>query len=157
MAFTTTASGLQYEDTVVGGGVEAMSRVPMGSDGGAWPVDPSSAFATYFVPQGVSADMIASKWGFSRADVDAYSVESHKRAAQSWAEGRFKKSVVPVKNQLGLIQPGQHGLEHLGVAADAPLGVGQWRGKCGQPGEAVLVLDMLPEESAVALAQRQPL
>lgn len=86
----------------VGGGIEAMSRVPMGSDGGAWPVDPTSAFKTYFVPQGVSADMIASKWGFSRADVDAYSVESHKRAAQSWDEGRFSKSVVPVKDQLGL-------------------------------------------------------
>ena len=86
----------------VGGGIEAMSRVPMGSDGGAWPVDPTSAFKTYFVPQGVSADMIASKWGFSRADVDAYSVESHKRAAQSWAEGRFSKSIVPVKDQLGL-------------------------------------------------------
>ena len=86
----------------VGGGVEVMSRVPMGSDGGAWPVDPMAAFPTYFVPQGVSADMIASKWGFSRDDVDAYSVESHKRAAASWADGRFKKSVVPVKDQLGL-------------------------------------------------------
>ena len=89
-------------DMAVGGGIEAMSRVPMGSDGGAWPVDPTSAFKTYFVPQGVSADMIASKWGFSRADVDAYSVESHKRAARSWAEGRFKGSVIPVKDQLGL-------------------------------------------------------
>ncbi|HWE47890.1 MAG TPA: acetyl-CoA C-acetyltransferase [Caulobacteraceae bacterium] len=86
----------------IGGGVEVMSRVPMGSDGGAWPTDPSSAFPTYFVPQGVSADMIASKWGFSRDDVDAYSVESHKRATQSWADGRFKKSVVPVKDQVGL-------------------------------------------------------
>lgn len=88
----------------VGGGVEAMSRVPMGSDGGAWPVDPSSAFPTYFVPQGVSADMIASKYGFSRDDVDAYSMESHKRAAAAWADGRFSKSVVPVRNQLGLVQ-----------------------------------------------------
>ena len=70
-------------DFAVGGGIEAMSRVPMGSDGGAWPVDPTSAFNTYFVPQGVSADMIASKYGFSRDDVDAYSVESHKRAARS--------------------------------------------------------------------------
>jgi acetyl-CoA C-acetyltransferase len=88
----------------VGGGIEAMSRVPMGSDGGAWPVDPSSAFPTYFVPQGVSADMIASKYGFSRDDVDAYSMESHKRAAAAWADGRFSKSVIPVKNQLGLVQ-----------------------------------------------------
>src|SRR5690606_31995555 len=86
----------------VGGGVEAMSRVPMGSDGGAWPTDPSSAFPTYFVPQGVSADMIATKYGFSRDDVDAYSVESHKRAARSWTERRFDKSVIAVKNQLGM-------------------------------------------------------
>ena len=91
-------------DFAVGGGIEAMSRVPMGSDGGAWPIDPTSAFPTYFVPQGVSADMIASKYGFSRDDVDAYSVESHKRAAKSWAEGRFAKSVIPVKDQLGLVR-----------------------------------------------------
>ena len=91
-------------DFAVGGGIEAMSRVPMGSDGGAWPVDPTSAFPTYFVPQGVSADMIATKYGFSRDDVDAYSMESHKRAAAAWADGRFSKSVIPVKNQLGLVQ-----------------------------------------------------
>jgi len=91
-------------DMAVGGGVEAMSRVPMGSDGGAWPTDPSAAFPTYFVPQGVSADMIATKYGFSRDDVDAYSVESHRRAAQSWAERRFDRSVIAVKNQLGLTQ-----------------------------------------------------
>ena len=100
MAAAKVASG--EARMAVGGGVEAMSRVPMGSDGGAWPIDPSSAIATYFVPQGVSADMIASKYGFSRDDVDAYSVESHKRAAASWADGRFKNSVVPVKDQLGL-------------------------------------------------------
>ncbi len=87
----------------IGGGVECMSRVPMGSDGGAWAIDVKAAFPTYFVPQGVSADMIASKWGFSRNDVDAYAVESHKRSAQSWAEGRFKNSVVPIKDQMGVI------------------------------------------------------
>ncbi|WP_312814492.1 acetyl-CoA C-acetyltransferase [Brevundimonas sp.] len=89
-------------EMAIGGGVEAMSRVPMGSDGGAWPIDPSAAFPAYFVPQGVSADMIASKYGISRDDVDAYSVESHKRAARSWEEKRFAKSVVAVKDQLGL-------------------------------------------------------
>ncbi len=89
-------------DLAIGGGVESMSRVPMGSDGGAWPVDPSVAFKTYFVPQGISADLIATKYGFSRDDVDAYSVESHKRAAKSWAEGRFKKSIVPVKDVMGV-------------------------------------------------------
>ena len=89
-------------DLAIGGGVEVMSRVPMGSDGGAWPTDPSSAFKTYFAPQGVSADLIATLYGFSRADVDAYAVESQRRAAQSWKDGRFKNSVVPVKDQLGL-------------------------------------------------------
>ncbi|MEZ5895893.1 MAG: acetyl-CoA C-acetyltransferase [Parvularculaceae bacterium] len=88
-------------DLTIGGGVEAMSRVPMGSDGGAWPVDPAVAFKTYFVPQGISADLIATKYGFSRDDVDAYAVESQKRAAKSWAEGRFKKSIVPVKDVIG--------------------------------------------------------
>ncbi len=86
----------------VGGGVEAMSRVPMGSDGGAWPVDPAVAMPTYFVPQGISADLIATKYGYSRDDVDAYSVESHKRAARSWDEGRFASSVVPVNDILGI-------------------------------------------------------
>jgi len=89
-------------DMAIGGGVESMSRVPMGSDGGAWPVDPTSAFKTYFVPQGVSADAIATLYGFSRDDVDAYAVESQKRAAKSWAEGRFAKSIVPVMDQMGL-------------------------------------------------------
>jgi acetyl-CoA C-acetyltransferase len=89
-------------DMAIGGGVESMSRIPMGSDGGAWAIDVAAAFPTYFVPQGVSADTIATKWGFSRDDVDAYAVESHKRSAKSWAEGRFKKSVHPVKDQLGV-------------------------------------------------------
>ena len=86
----------------IGGGVESMSRVPMGSDGGAWPIDPSAAFKTYFTPQGVSADLIATLHGFSRDDVDAYAVESQKRAARAWEEGRFSGSVLPVKDQLGL-------------------------------------------------------
>ena len=86
----------------VAGGVEAMSRVPMGSDGGAWPVDPAVAIPTYFVPQGISADLIATKYGFSRDDVDAYSVESHKRSTKSWEEGRFSSSVVPVRDILGI-------------------------------------------------------
>jgi acetyl-CoA C-acetyltransferase len=89
-------------DMAIGGGVESMSRVPMGSNGGAWPMDPQIAMKTYFTPQGISADIIATKWGFSRADVDAYAVESQKRAAQAWKEGRFKKSIMAVKDQLGL-------------------------------------------------------
>ena len=88
-------------DMCVGGGIEAMSRVPMGSNGGAWASDPSFALKSYFVPQGISADIIATKYGFSREDVDAFAVQSQQRAAKSWAEGRFRKSVVPVKDQLG--------------------------------------------------------
>lgn len=91
-------------EMAIGGGVEAMSRVPMGSDGGAMVADPEMAFDHYFVPQGVGADLIATLGGYSRDDVDAYAVESQKRAAKAWEEGRFKKSVVPVKNQLGLTQ-----------------------------------------------------
>jgi acetyl-CoA C-acetyltransferase len=89
-------------DMTVGGGVESMSRVGIGASGGAWPVDPSIAIMSYFMPQGVSADLIATKYGFSRDDVDAYAVESQKRAAAAWSEGRFKHSVMPVKDVNGL-------------------------------------------------------
>jgi acetyl-CoA C-acetyltransferase len=100
MAAAKVMSGLT--PMAIAGGVEAMSRVPMGSDGGAWPVDPAVAIPTYFVPQGISADLIATKYGFSRDDVDAYSVESHKRSTKSWEEGRFSSSVVPVHDVLGI-------------------------------------------------------
>ncbi len=86
----------------VAGGVEMMSRVPMGSDGAAIAVDPSLALKAYFVPQGISADIIATEYGFSRDDVDALAVESQKRAAKAWEEGRFSKSVVPVKDVNGV-------------------------------------------------------
>jgi acetyl-CoA C-acetyltransferase len=86
----------------VGGGVESMSRVGIGSAGGAWSVDPSIAVAHYFLPQGISADLIATKYGFSRDEVDAYAVESQKRAATAWEDGRFSRSVVPVKDVNGL-------------------------------------------------------
>lgn len=89
-------------DMAIGGGVESMSRVPMGSDGGAWPMDPSVAFDSYFVPQGISADLIATKYGHSRDDVDAYAVESQRRAKASWDDNRFNKSIVPVKDVIGM-------------------------------------------------------
>ncbi|MBB6227701.1 acetyl-CoA C-acetyltransferase [Polymorphobacter multimanifer] len=85
----------------IGGGVESMSRVPMGSDGGAWAMDPAVAFKTYFAPQGIGADLIATKYGFSRNDVDAYAMESQKRAAQAWKEGRFARSIMPVRDVIG--------------------------------------------------------
>jgi acetyl-CoA C-acetyltransferase len=90
------------DDIVIAGGVESMSRVGMGASGGAWPMDPSVAIPSYFLPQGVSADLIATKYGFSRDDVDAYAVESQKRAAKSWQQGRFKNSVLPIKDVNGI-------------------------------------------------------
>jgi len=82
----------------IGGGVESMSRVPMGAGGGAWSTDPAIAFKSYFAPQGIGADLIATRDGFSRADVDGYAVESQRRAKHAWDNGYFKKSVIPVKD-----------------------------------------------------------
>src|SRR3984893_13299904 len=89
-------------DMTIGGGVESMSRVGIGASGGAWPVDPSIALKSYFMPQGISADLIATKYGFSRDDVDAYAVESQKRAGAAWDDGRFQRSVLPVKDVNGI-------------------------------------------------------
>jgi acetyl-CoA C-acetyltransferase len=86
----------------IGGGVESMSRVGIGASGGAWPVDPSIALKSYFMPQGVSADLIATKYGFSRAQCDEYAVESQQRTAVAWQEGYFGRSVIPVKDPNGL-------------------------------------------------------
>ena len=88
-------------ELAIGSGVESMSRVPMQSQGAAWAADPRGALPSYFVPQGIGADMIATKYGFTRTDCDAYAVQSQQRAAKSWAEGRFNKSIVPVKDQMG--------------------------------------------------------
>ena len=103
-------------DMAIGGGVESMSRVPMGASGGAWSSDPQVALKTYFAPQGIGADTIATKYGFSRDDVDAFAVESQKRAATAWKEGRFAKSIVPVKDQMGGIQLAHD--EHMRPDAD---------------------------------------
>ena len=89
-------------EAYIAGGVEMMGRVAMGSDGAAIAVDPSLAMKSYFVPQGISADIIATEYGFSRDDVDALAIESQNRAAAAWADGRFSKSVVPVRDQNGL-------------------------------------------------------
>ncbi|MGD9923331.1 MAG: acetyl-CoA C-acetyltransferase [Pseudorhodoplanes sp.] len=86
----------------IGGGVESMSRVGIGASGGAWFMDPMAAIPTYFMPQGISADLIATKYGFSRDDVDAYAVESQKRAAEAWADGRFKNSILPIRDVNGI-------------------------------------------------------
>ncbi|WP_163270586.1 acetyl-CoA C-acetyltransferase [Chelativorans alearense] len=90
------------DEIVIAGGVESMSRVGMGMSGGAWFMDPSVGLPSYFMPQGVSADLIATKYGFTRDDVDAYAVESQKRAKKAWDKGYFKNSVIPIKDQNGL-------------------------------------------------------
>ncbi|MBZ9605656.1 acetyl-CoA C-acetyltransferase [Phyllobacterium chamaecytisi] len=90
------------DDIVIAGGVESMSRVGMGMSGGAWYMDPSVGLPGYFMPQGVSADLIATKYGFSRDDVDAYAVESQKRAGEAWKKGYFKNSVLEIRDQNGL-------------------------------------------------------
>ena len=93
-------------DMVIAGGIESMSRVPMGSDGGAMMVDPNFNYENYIVPQGISADLIATLHGFSRDDCDAYAVESQKRAKAAWDDGRFKKSIVPVQRPAWRDNPG---------------------------------------------------
>ena len=103
-------------DLTIGGGVESMSRVGIGASGGAWPVDPAIAIPAYFMPQGVSADLIATKYGFSRDDVDAYAVESQRRAAAAWKDGRFKNSIAPVRDINGLTMLDRD--EHMRPAAD---------------------------------------
>ena len=88
-------------DLAIGGGVESMSRTPMGADGGAWAADPRVAWRTYFAPQGIGADLIATLDGFTREQLDAYAVESQRRAAESWERGHFSRSVIPVRDVIG--------------------------------------------------------
>ncbi|NVK37927.1 MAG: acetyl-CoA C-acetyltransferase [Gammaproteobacteria bacterium] len=100
MAAMKVASG--WEDLIVAGGVESLSRIPMGSDGGAWALDPATNMQTGFVPQGVGADLIATLEGFSREDVDSFAVQSQAKAAAAEKAGKFKKSVIPVTDQNGI-------------------------------------------------------
>ena len=102
VAFAAAKVMAGQADLAIGGGIEMMSRVPMGAAGGAWAQDPQVANKTYFVMQGISADLLASLHGYSRSDNDAYAAESHRRAALAWAEGRFARSVVPAKDFIGL-------------------------------------------------------
>jgi acetyl-CoA C-acetyltransferase len=92
-----------WDDLVIAGGVESMSRVPMGSDGGAMMSDPATNYDAFIVPQGIGADLIATLEGFTRDDVDAYAAQSQQRAAEAWSGGYFAKSVVPVRDQNGLL------------------------------------------------------
>jgi acetyl-CoA C-acetyltransferase len=121
-------------EAVIGGGVESMSRVPMGADGGAIFVDPAVSYSLYIAPQGIGADLIATLDGYTREQVDAYALESQRRAAQSWAEGRFAGSIAPVRDVLGEIVLDRD--EH--VRPDTTLeGLAQLKPAFVQPGEQV--------------------
>ncbi|MFE5211449.1 acetyl-CoA C-acetyltransferase [Streptomyces sp. NPDC056600] len=117
MAAMKVRSG--WEDLVLAGGVESMSRVPLGSDGGAWAMDPMTSLETDFVPQGISADLIATLEGFSRRECDEYAALSQERAATAWKEGRFKRSVVPVKDRNGFTVLDHDEFMRPGTTADS--------------------------------------
>jgi acetyl-CoA C-acetyltransferase len=124
-----------WDRLIIAGGVESMSRVPIGSDGGAWAMDPATNYDTYFVPQGIGADLIATIEGFSRDDVDRYAVQSQQRAEHAWSNGYFSNSVVPVTDQNGLLildhdehrRPGST-VESLGALKPAFAGMGELGG-----------------------------
>ncbi|MER6672728.1 acetyl-CoA C-acetyltransferase [Streptomyces sp. NPDC000983] len=133
LAAQKVASG--FESLVLAGGVESMSRVPIGSDGGAYAQDPTTAYDAYFVPQGIGADLIATIEGFSREDVDAYAARSQQRADTAWREGRFGRSVVPVRdlNGVTLLDHDEHrrpgtSVESLAALPAAFAGVGEQAG-----------------------------
>ncbi|KRE39002.1 acetyl-CoA acetyltransferase [Janibacter sp. Soil728] len=124
-----------FEDLFLAGGVESMSRVPMASDGGAWAMDPATALATDFVPQGIGADLIATVEGIDRAEVDRFAAQSHARAAAAWDAGYFDKSVIPVKDASGItilardetIRPGTS-VDSLGGLKPSFAGIGEQGG-----------------------------
>ena len=133
-------------DLSIGGGVESMSRVPMGSDGGALMMDPAVSMPRYFIPQGISADLIATKYGYSRESLDSYSVESQRRAKSAWDEARFKDSIVPVTDVIGLevLDHDEHmrpetTVESLGQLKPAFASLGQ------MPGFDALAIQRYPE------------
>jgi len=137
-------------DMTVGGGVESMSRVGLGASGGAWPVDPAIAIKSWFMPQGVSADLIATKYGFTRADCDAYAVESQKRSAAAWAEGRFANALVPVRDINGITLLATD--EHMRPSTDMQ-SLGQLKASFVQMGQMggfdAVAIDAHPDVEAV--------
>ena len=137
-------------DLVVAGGVESMSRIPMGSDGGAMATDPQVAWNTYFVPQGIGADLIATIYGISRADCDAYALESQRRAARAWQNGQFAASVMPVRDRLGRVVLDRD--EHM--RTDTTLeGLGALRAAFEMPGQQAgfdaVAIQRYPEVEAI--------
>ncbi|GAB1688714.1 acetyl-CoA C-acetyltransferase [Krasilnikovia sp. M28-CT-15] len=142
-AAAKVASG--FEDLVVAGGVESMSRVPMGSDGGAWITDPQTSFATHFVPQGVSADLIATLAGLSRTDVDAVAVRSHARATEAREKGYFTRSIVPVTDQNGLLVLAEDETIRPGTTVATLAGLKPSFAAPGSLGYDAIAIDRYPE------------
>ncbi|MBT8064609.1 MAG: acetyl-CoA C-acetyltransferase [Gammaproteobacteria bacterium] len=137
-------------DAVVGGGLEAMSRVPMGSDGGAMAIDPQTAYKSYFAPQGIGADLIATLHGFSREDVDAYAVESQKRAANAWANGYFANSVVPIVDHVGDVALDHDETVRADASMESLAGLNPAFAKIGdQAGFDDLAIQKYPEVEAI--------
>lgn len=112
-----------WESLILAGGVEVMSRVPMGSDGGAWAIDPETSFQTSMIPQGIGADLIATIQGWSREDLDAFAVESHARAARAMASGAFERSIIPVRDRNGLVILAQDELVRPGTTVEGLAGI----------------------------------
>ena len=147
MAAMKVRSG--WEDLVVAGGVESMSRVPIGADGGAWAQDPETNSATLFVPQGIGADLIATLSGFSRHDVDAFAVESQRRAAAARSAGYFDKSVVPVKGSLGQVILAQDEFIKPSTTVETLAGLKPSFEQLGAMGFDAVALQRYPEVSRI--------
>jgi acetyl-CoA C-acetyltransferase len=148
MAAMKVRSG--WEDLVVAGGVESMSRVPIGADGGAWAQDPETNSATMFVPQGIGADLIATLSGFSRHDVDAFAVESQRRAAAARNAGYFDKSVVPVKDSLGQVILAQDEFIKPNTTVETLAGLKPSFEQLGAMGFDAVALQRYPEVARIA-------
>jgi acetyl-CoA C-acetyltransferase len=133
------------EELVVAGGVESMSRVPMGSDGGAWALDPETNLDTAFIPQGIGADLIATLAGFTRQDVDAFALASQQKAARARAEGRFEHSVLPVKDEIGVEILGEDELIKPNTTMDALAALQPSFEKMGAMGYDAVAFTRYPE------------
>lgn len=139
-----------WEDVIVAGGVESMSRVPMGSDGGPWVLDPATQHAARFVPQGISADLIASKYGFSRSQVDAFALQSQQRAIHAQQQGYFSRSIVPVTDASGLSILAQDELPRADTTPDRLAKLSPSFSAMGQMAFDAIALQQFPEVGQIA-------
>ncbi|HJF27722.1 MAG TPA: acetyl-CoA C-acetyltransferase [Acinetobacter lwoffii] len=138
-----------WEDLVVAGGVESMSRVAMGSDGGPWALDPETNMACDFIPQGIGADLIASIDGYSRADVDQFAEQSQKKAAAAQAQGYFNKSIIPVKDKAGVVILEQDEFIKPNTTAEALSTLNPSFAMMGQMGFDAIALQKYPEAGSI--------